>query len=347
MSTKRNIERPTLNNRVQRSEFAACAAAGFTVRCSTRKDRHKFPMLRLLLLALSAILTCATTRAETNIVKKDGTTQVAKALRREKDNIIATIELPVAKAGDPVQTGDVGIPVLQIQKIEFGEPAALRTAPELLIQGKTDEALAQLDQALRYYDAFRDAPGSWWADLTLMKMNALVSLGREKDADALADTMSRLATDPDSQRAAKVLLAAAAIRHGDVKSAADTLEGVLKDSAKSDVLASAAIYKGQSCLALKDWENALLSFLQIPVLYPDQKALAPASMLGVGRAHFGLEDFPLAKSTLKELMKTYKGTPEAVAAKAEMELIAKRERALSDPNAPKDSNAAPNPPAPK
>ena len=162
----------------------------------------------------------------------------------------------------------------------------------------------------------------------------------EKDADKIAESMKGLATDPESQRAAKVLLAAAATRRGDAKSAGDALDAVLKDATKSDVLASAAIYKGQSCLAQKDWENALLSFYQVPVLYPEQRALAPASMLGVGRAHFGLEDFPSAKNTLKELMKTYKGTPEAAAAKAEMEAIAKREKALSDPTAPKDPNAS-------
>ena len=287
------------------------------------------------------LLLCAalTAHADTNIIKKDGTTQVAKGLRREKDNIIATIELPVAKPGDAVQTGDVGIPLAQIQKIEFGEPAALKTAPELLVQGKGDEALAQIDHALKFYEGFRDAPGSWWADLTLLKMNALVGVGREKDADKIAESMKGLATDPESQRAAKVLLAAAATRRGDAKTAGDALDAVLKDATKPDVLASAAIYKGQSCLALKDWENALLSFYQVPVLYPEQRALAPASMLGVGRAHFGLEDFPSAKTALKELMKTYKGTPEAAAAKAEMEAIAKREKALSDPTAPKDPNA--------
>ena len=80
---------------------------------------------------------------------------------------------------------------------------------------------------------------------------------------------------------------------------------------------------------------------------PEQKALAPASMLGVGRAHFGLEDFQAAKATLKEVMKTFKGTPEAVAAKAEMELIAKREKALSDPTAPKDPAAPKDAIAPK
>lgn len=291
----------------------------------------KTPTIILLLLGAALVA-----RADINVVKKDGTTQVTKALRRERDNIIATIEIAPSKPGDPVRMGDVGIPITQIKTIEFGEPAALKTAPELLIKGKSDEALAQIDQALKYYAAFRDAPGSWWADLMVMKMNALVSLGREKEADGMAESMSGQSADPESKRAAKVLLAAAAVRKGDAKGASETLDAIIKEATKSDVLASAAIYKGQSSLALKDWENALLSFLQVPVLYPEQKALAPASMLGVARAHFGLEDFEAAKKMLKELMKTFKGTPEAAAGKAEMELIAKREKALFDPTAPKE-----------
>ena len=299
---------------------------------------------RLLPMLLVAALAA---RADTTIQKKDGTAQVAKALRRDKDNIIATIDIQPAKVGDPVQQGDVGIPISQIAKIEFGEPAALKTAPDLLIQAQAPEAMAQIDQALKYYEGFRDAPGSWWADLLLMMMNALMSLGREKEAGSLAESMSHQSTDPESKRAANVLLAAATVRRGDAKSAGETLDAVMKDSAKPDVLAAAAIYKGQACLALKDWENALISFLQVPVMYPEQKALAPASMLGVGRAHFGMEDFQVAKATLKELMKTFKGTPEAVAAKAEMELIAKREKALSDPTAPKDPAAPKDTVAPK
>ena len=293
--------------------------------------RHLLPLL------LGATLAAAA--ADITIQKKDGTTLTAKALRREKDHIIATMDAP------PAKTGDVSIPLAQIAKIEFGEPAALRTAPDLLLQGKAEEALAQLDLALKYYEGFRDAPGSWWADLLLMKMNALVSLGRGTEAAALAESMHSQSTEPEAQRAASVLLAAAAVSKGDAKSASDTLETVLKDSVKPDVLASAAIYKGQCGLLTKDWENALLSFLQVPVLYPEQKALAPASMLGVGRAHFGLEDFDSAKKALRELIRTYKGTPEAAAGKAEMELIAKREKALAD--APKVPAPGRDPNAPK
>ena len=300
--------------------------------------------LRIFLLLPMATLVA---RADITVQKKDGTAQVAKALRREKDNIIATIDIPPSKPGDAVRTGDIGLPIAQIAKIEFGEPAALKTAPELLIKGKGDEAMAQIDLALKYYAGFRDAPGSWWAELLLMKMNALVSVGREKEADALAESMNGQSTDPESKRAAKVLLASATLRKGDAKSASESLDSVLKDGTKQDVLAAAAIYKGQTLLALKDWENALLSFLQVPVLYPEQKALAPASMLGVGRAHFGLEDFEAAKKALKELMKTFKGTPEAIAGKAEMEAIAKREKALSDPTARKGSAAPAVAPAPE
>ncbi len=307
-------------------------AAGFSA--GSRIGLKTFGFFSLLLCS-----PLAARAADINIQKKDGTAQLAAALRREKDNIVATIDIPPAKPGDAAQTRDVAIPLAQIAKIEFGEPAALKTAPDLFIQAKGDEALAQIDAALKYYEGFRDAPGSWWADLLLMKMNALVSLGREPEADALAESMSRQSTDPEAQRAAKVLLAAAAVRKGDAKAGAETLDAVMKEATKSDVLAAAAIYKGQSCLVLKDWENALLSFLQVPVLYPEQKALAPASMLGVARAHFGLEDFPLAKSALKELIKTYKGTPEAVAAKVEMENIVKREKALADPTTPKDAVA--------
>ena len=111
-------------------------------------------LLRVLSLLLAAALAA---RADTTIQKKDGTAQVAKALRRDKDNIIATIDIQPAKAGDPVQQGDVGIPIAQIAKIEFGEPAALKTAPDLLIQGKGADAMAQIDQALKYYEGFRDA----------------------------------------------------------------------------------------------------------------------------------------------------------------------------------------------
>lgn len=264
--------------------------------------------------------------AQTTIVKKDGTTQTSKSLRREKDFIMATIDMQVAP-GQPAATGEIGIPIAQIATIQFPEPANLNLASELLTQGKGAEALAQLDQALRYYEGFRDAPGSWWADLALLKANVLVSLGREKEAEPLAGQIARLATDPETIRGARVHLAAGAMRQGNNAGAIEALEAIIKESTRPDTLASAAVYKGQSHLGLKQWEEAVLSFLQVPVFYPDQKVLMPPSLLGSGQAYFGLLDLERAKATLNELLSTYAATRQAAMAKVELEKIARHEKA--------------------
>ena len=47
------------------------------------------------------------------------------------------------------------------------------------------EALAQLETVLNYYDAFGDAPGSWWAEATLLKEQALIRLGQYDEAEQL------------------------------------------------------------------------------------------------------------------------------------------------------------------
>jgi TolA-binding protein len=69
----------------------------------------------------------------------------------------------------------------------------------------------------------------------------------------------------------------------------------------------------------------------VPVFYPGEKVLLPQSQLGVGRAHFGMENFKDAKAALNELIATYAASREATQAKVELEKIARREKALAAP----------------
>jgi len=265
-----------------------------------------------------------------NIVLKDGRTITAKSLRRQGDVIMATQDIAGA-AGQPPSTGEVGYPVSKITRIEFPEPAQLRAATELLTQGRSGEALAQLDVALRYYEGFRDAPGSWWADLALLKTTALINLGREKDAEPLVDQIARMAGDPETVRAARVQVAASMARRGEHARALELCESVLKESNKPETLAAAAISKGQCHLGLRQWEPALLAFLQIPVFHPDAKVLQPPALLGAGRAYSGIEDYARARATFDELLKSFGATPEASAARLELERIANLEKGLAPP----------------
>jgi tetratricopeptide (TPR) repeat protein len=264
------------------------------------------------------------------ILLKDGHTITAKSLRRQGDLIMATEDIPGA-AGHPGTTGEVGYPVNKINKIDFPEPAQLRAATELLTAGRAAEAQAQLDVALRYYEGFRDARGSWWADLALLKTTALINQGREQEAESLVDQIARLAGDPETVRAARVQMAAGLTRRGEHLRALELCDSVIKESTKPGTLAAAAISKGECHLALKQWEPALLAFLQIPVFHPDAKVLRPPSMLGTGRAYFGIADLKRAKETFSELIKTFAATPEAAAAKTELDKIAKLEEAHEPP----------------
>lgn len=266
-----------------------------------------------------------------NIVMKDGKVIATKGLRRDGNNIIATVELPGAEAGQPARTGEFGYPLTQITRLDFAEPPQLHTAPDLVAQGKAAEAIVQLDPVVRFYEGFGDAPGSWWAAAALLKAQALASLGRDKEADPIAQQIVRTATAPETVRAAEVQLAAGLVRKGAHAQALEIAERALKECKQPGTLATASIIKGECLLVKKEWDDALLAFLQTPVFYPGEKMLLPQAMLGAARAHFGMEDLPRAKATLDELLKTYGATPEAAQAQTEVEKITRREKALAPP----------------
>lgn len=286
----------------------------------------------LLTLGLMAITTLPVSAQ--NILLKDGKTIVSKGLRRQGDIIMATVDIPIpALAGKParVQVGEIGYSLSVITKLDFPEPPQLYTVPELIATGKLPEALAQIEPIVRFYESFRDAPGSWWEESLLLKIEALQAMGNFKDADPLIDNLSRVATAPETVRAAKVFVAAKLTRRGDYARALEMFNQVMKESTKPMTLATASVNMGQSYLGLKQYESALLAFLQIPVFYPRQKMLLTQSILGCARAYYGMENLPKAKSTLEDLIKDYASAPQVADAKEELEKIAKREKALAEP----------------
>lgn len=269
-----------------------------------------------------------------NILLKDGKTIVSKGLRRQGDTIMATVENTLPASGtEPakVVTGEIGYKISTISKLDFPEPAQLQTVPELIATGKMAEALVQIEPVVRYYGGFRDAPGSWWVDAVLLKIEALHAMGNFKEADPLIDNLARTVSEPDAIRSAKVFLAAQSTRRGDHARALKLFEEVLKDTTKPATLAMVAVNMGHSHLALKQYDSALLSFLQIPVFYPRQRMLLPQSLLGTARAYFGLENLDLAKATLAELLKDHAASPQVPEAKAELAKIAQREKDLAPP----------------
>ncbi|MEQ1853668.1 MAG: hypothetical protein ABMA01_19000 [Chthoniobacteraceae bacterium] len=287
--------------------------------------------------------------AQTNLHLKDGRILSAKQLRRDKDTIIATLEIPPKEQGGQPTKGDFGFAITDIFKLEFPKPAVLDTAPELIADGKAAEALDKIEPVLKYYAGFRDAPGSWWVDLVPLQVEALLALRRDKEAGDVSEQFTRLATDPEVKKFMKAFSAVSLTRKGEHQAALALYDEAALATERTDVLGLIAVNKGESLVALADalaakgepevaavrYEEALLSFLRIPALYRTQRMFMAQATYGTAQAYLGMRDFDRARLAVKELKASYAATPEAKAAEEFSRKIEKRAALLAEPAAEK------------
>jgi tetratricopeptide (TPR) repeat protein len=215
----------------------------------------------------------------------------------------------------------------------------------LIAEGKAEEALAQIEPAAKYFGGFRDAPGSWWVDIVPLQIEALLALKRDKEAADVAEQFGRLASDPEVQKFSKAFTAVARTRKGEHLASLPLYEEAARATKRPDILGLIAVNKGESLLALAGelgakgetgaaavrYEEALLSFLRIPALYPMQRMYLPQSTYGAAQAYLGIQDFDRARTAIKELKQNFGATPEAKSTDALSEKLEKRAALLTTP----------------
>ncbi|MGZ4983851.1 MAG: tetratricopeptide repeat protein [Chthoniobacterales bacterium] len=248
------------------------------------------------------------------IVLKTGQRVETLGVRRSGDKIMGKIEVGGS-------AGEVGQPISSIAKIEFPEPQGLKVAADLLSQGQAEKALAEITPVLAFYEQFRDIPGAWWAQAAVIKVSALAALGRDVDAEPLAQQIQRTATDPETARAANLRIASSLVKKQEYEKAAQICDAAIKESTRPEVLADAWVTKGNVLLAQKDWDDALLAFLRVPVFYRDEKLFMPPALLGSARAYRRLDDIEHAKRALKDLIAAFPKSSEAAIAQTELQKL--------------------------
>jgi hypothetical protein len=264
-------------------------------------------------LLLLMILMASSSSAQT-ITLQTGQKIDTQGVRRDGDMVMGKVQVGSG-------SGEVGYHLAQIAKVDFPEPAALKTAADLLVQGQPDKALAEINPVMSYYATFKDVPGNWWAQAALIKVSVLAARQHEKEAETLASEIEKSAKDPDTARAAQLRLVGSLIRQNDLEKAVGICDASIKSSTDPTTLANAWIAKGDVLLAQKDWDDALLAYLHVPVFYPDEKIFQPAALLGSGRAYRRLNDTDRAKRSLNELLTAFPQSAEATAAQAELKKL--------------------------
>jgi tetratricopeptide (TPR) repeat protein len=269
--------------------------------------------MKMSILRLSILCLAITANAQT-VLLKTGQKLDSQGIRRDGDLIMAKVQVGTG-------SGEVGYHVGQIAKIEFPEPAALKTANDLLVRGDAEKALAEINSVIGYYDQFKDVPGSWWAQSALIKVAALAALQRQPEAEVLAKEIQKSVTDPEIARAAQLRLVGALIRRNDFEKAVAICDDAIKNSKDETTLANAWTAKGDALLAQKTADEALMAYLHVPVFYYEEKQFMPAALLGSARAYRRLDDVDHAKKSLNELIASFPQSAEAAAAQTELKKL--------------------------
>jgi len=268
------------------------------------------------LLVLVIVIVLAPSAQAQNILLKTGQTIETKGVRRSGDMVMIKVQVGAS-------SGEVGYRASTIAKIAFPEPLQLKTTAAFLSEGQPEKALADIEPIAKYYQPFRDIPGNWWAPAALLKVSALSGMQLEKEAEKLGDEIRKNVIDPETARAAQLQLVAGLVRSDGYDKALQLCDSVIKESAKAEVLAEAWVHKGDLFLAQRQWYDAVLAYLHVPVFYDEEKRWMPPALLGSARALRGLEDLEEAKRSLNDLTASYPKSAQAESARIELQKLPK------------------------
>ena len=263
----------------------------------------------VLTLALFQAVLAGTARSQT-FYFADGRKASLPEARIQGASIVVPLKLSGTEDGSAEQT----IPISQILRMDWPVPPAIAKAETDLKAGEPAAALKKIDEILAAQDSFRNTPGSWWTKGAVVKAVALARLGKSVEADALLDRMRRAKASSDDISRVEIATIEQLIASGKTDLANSRLAAIQGSATNDSSLAAITLIQAHILERSGKAEQALLTYLRIPVFYPDEDEQMPAALLGAIRAYKKLGDDLHAATTLQTLTTRYPDSPEAAQA---------------------------------
>lgn len=231
----------------------------------------------------------------------------------------------VVKENVDLQTGmrfTDEVPLKNVVGIIWENETQLKDARNELVQGNPAAALATAERFLAFFKDLKAIPGSLWLEAAVIKLDALDF----QENDAIMDTFIRELQDAPGwekieglPERIKLVRLRQQLRKGDFQRVLRDAGEMMKTTDDQSTLAQLTMLKGQAEFNLGKYEDALYTFLRVPVFYGNQTEYVPASKLGVARCFLKLDspdrkaqNLPaLAESYIMEVVTEYSMTPEA------------------------------------
>jgi tetratricopeptide (TPR) repeat protein len=269
-------------------------------------------LLKLFLLSLLALcLPAAGLRAQA-IVLKGGVRINAGSFGVSDGKITQKVKLSNGKEAES------SIPFESIDHLEWPEVREVLEAQTLLAEGKTKEALEELQTAKDFFKPFKAIKGNPYNDISFAQVEALDQAG---DFDALIRALPEVdAMKWDDDHKLKLKLVKLNMKRRtspDQEAVLTEAEDLLRETDDAAICARLWMTIADIHVKRKRWEEALTAYLHVPVFYGSQGNLVPQAELSAARALTKLERFKDAVGFYERIEQQYAGSETAVAAKNE------------------------------
>jgi hypothetical protein len=262
------------------------------------------PTFQLVTLAMLAALVGGSAQAQT-FYFKDGRKASMPEAKISGTNII--VPLKIEGGGSAEST----LPISSLRNIDWPAPEALAKAEADIAADKPREALQKIDGILAAQEVLREVPGSWWTRGAVIKTVALAKLGRDTEADVMIGRLQQAKAAPADINRAETAIINALITAGKVVQAQPRLDALLKNATDDETLAALALTRGMLLERAGKDEEALLSYLRVPVFSSNVESQQPAALAAAARIMRKLGDETRAAATETTLATKFPNSPQA------------------------------------
>jgi tetratricopeptide (TPR) repeat protein len=275
-------------------------------------------MFRNLIIALLGLLSLGLSQGMAQmLVLKDGTQLGTEAFKIEGGKVYRVVQL------GPDKTAQSLLPTANILKIDWPDVEELTEANNLLAAGKTAEAVAVLKKGKDFFEPFENVEGNRYSEVYLAYVDALSQSGAFEDTLKAIPGLRLLKLTSEQQLKLKIIqLNIDRQTSSNPKSIVAQAEIILSDTDDSAVSASLWTLIGDVYFRAKDWEQALMAYLHVPVFFGTQVQKVPEAELNAARCLREMRRFEDATGYYTRLEETYPGSGVAATATKEKAGIA-------------------------
>lgn len=217
--------------------------------------------------------------------------------------------------------GNILVNKTDIAQIIVPPPSEIKKAEQYFSAKKYNQAIAQYKEVL---DKYRNYSYSWKGNVYLALARCYIE---EKRLSEAQDTFNIILREFDVIRLiqkACLGLAEVIFLERDFSKAKKAYTDIIKKYPKEkETLAAAYYYLGECSVGLKEYEEALISFLKVVIFYYDYPEWVVKAKFRSGEMAEFLQDWKRAKWTYEELIEEAPDSPYAQRAREKLSLLKK------------------------